>query len=103
MLTTPKTPTAAELYERNSDFRSFIGIWVSERRCPLPVVDLLENDLPVAAEACRWAATERDRPVYYPAKEVGERGGKCGPYPTANNTLPTEPQEWFWSNRWVYK
>ena len=75
--------TVNELYERSDQFRALIASWVSERRCPLPLVDLcLENQLESAAEACRWAATEPDQLPPAPFTHSGELSTECGPYPT---------------------
>lgn len=62
----PTEPFTASLaYEIDPTFRGLVDVWVRERRCPLPLVDLcLELDLPNAAECARWAATEPDRPTY---------------------------------------
>lgn len=73
------TLTAAELYARSAEMRAFVASWVEHRRCPLPFVDyLLEHELPVAAEAARWAATEEDRSGWTDAKGGHEL---IGPYP----------------------
>jgi hypothetical protein len=88
---------AKTLYEVLADFRILIGVWVEERRCPLPLVDLcLEYGLESQAAACRWAATEPDRKT---PNMLGpdERGGWCGPYPTQNNDEGSVwGTQWFW-------
>ncbi len=90
---------AKSLYEVSSDLRALIQVWVDERRCPLPLVDLLlEVGLESAAEAARWAATKEDRTVYWPLEENGERGGCCGPYPSLIWDHTTSPvvSKWQW-------
>jgi hypothetical protein len=95
---TTTTTDVHTLYDTNSDFRSFIAFYVEHRRCPLALCDfLIEQGLEAAAEFVRWAATEEDRFVYEPVIEAGERGGKCGPFPTLNNGIGAEFQYWFWS------
>lgn len=87
--------TCAALYECDPNVRVFVDEWVRERRCPLPLVDvLLEYGLTAAAECARWAATEPDLPVYEPLAEMhGERGGECGPYPACECS---EKPDWVW-------
>jgi hypothetical protein len=77
---------AKGLYAVSSDFRMFIQIWVNERRCPLPVVDLLlEQGLEGPAEACRWAATTHARPAFSPDYELRY------PFPTVD-----DGGFWYW-------
>lgn len=88
--------TAKKLYKVSDTFRSLIEAWEIDRRCPFAMVDfLLENDLPVQAEAARWAATEEDRPVFVPLVDHGERGGECGPYPIA--LCREKTLQWVWT------
>lgn len=71
--------TATELYRIHPTFRLLIDEWVTEKRCPLPVVDLLlEEGLYPQAECCRWAATEPDRRRFLTNEYTG-------PYPTISN------------------
>jgi hypothetical protein len=77
------------LYDTNADFRNGIAEWVAERRCPLPLVDLLiENGMETAAECCRWAATEPERRVWSPYDRK-----LSGPFPT----LSVEKGYWYWA------
>lgn len=72
--------TAQALYGCNSDVRALIDVWVSERRCPLPLCDLfLEFGLEAQAECARWAATEPERSVFDRGNETAEF---CGPFPS---------------------
>lgn len=67
--------TAKELVEYNSDFLALLRCWERDRRCPLPMVDLLlEYELKSQAEAARWAATEKD-------KRQNDNGRVYGPSP----------------------
>lgn len=78
---------AKTLYEVSADFRAMIGVWVDERRCPLPLVDyLLELGLESQAECARWCATEKERADY-----VGGRFRLNGPYPK-----PDINGQWYW-------
>lgn len=81
--------TASELYACCSDFAAMIELWRIERRCPLPMVDLLlEWGLESQAEAARWAATERLREPYkmhYPTE---------APYPCEYTGVGTT--DWYW-------
>lgn len=94
--TTPLT--AAGLYQTDSTFRRAIDEWVENRRCDLRLVDyLLDLDMVPQAEACRWAATEPDRPTYE------NRKIKCGPFPTfdpayneTNGTKQNYEPYWYW-------
>ena len=72
------TITCADLYRSDPTFRSLIDLWGAGRRCPLVTVDLLlEYGLEAAADCCRWAATEPERPVFWTTfTEFGP------PYPT---------------------
>lgn len=88
--------SAVELYAVSGEFRALIAYWDQHRRCPLPLVDfLLEHGLESQADVCRWAAAEEERPVSAPT--TGERGGKCGPYPT-KSSMPSEVGGyWYWN------
>lgn len=78
---------ASSLYEVDADFRSMLALWDEHRRCPLPLVDyLLDRGLERQAEACRWAATEPDRPVW----SFCDRA--TGPFPTTS----TGHVYWCW-------
>jgi hypothetical protein len=49
--------TAAELYASCPTMQGMVASWVENRRCPLPLVDLLlENGLESQAEAARWGS-----------------------------------------------
>ena len=83
--------TAKETYESDPTFRALIGVWVSERRCPLVLKDrCLELDLPGAAACAEWAATEPDRKPPWPQR--GEKRTACGPYPTRCSG------GWYWQH-----
>jgi hypothetical protein len=60
---------------------NFIGMcdhWLTNRRCPLEMVDLmLDWGLEEQSRCALWAATYADRPFYY----YGRLWEKCGPYP----------------------
>lgn len=91
MTTTPMS--AADLYACNGNVRALVDVWVDERRCPAPLGDCLEElGLPGAADCARWAATEPERSVLCPMIADGERGGKCGPFPSR-----LHDDVWFWS------
>lgn len=93
-MTTTDTLTARKLYDTDATMRAFIASWDAERRCPMPLVDfLLEQGLESAAEAARWAATEKKRPVRLPLGSQ-ERDGDCGPFPTQR----PQSRTWFWDN-----
>jgi hypothetical protein len=82
--------TCSSLYVSDPTVRALIDVWVTERRCPLPLVDaLLEYGLTNAAECARWAATEPDRS---PPESLGcdERSTPCGPYPRKVD------KGWYW-------
>lgn len=88
--------TPAQAYECDGTFRMLVDTWSAERRCPLPLVDrCLELEMPAAAAAARWAATESD---LYPAEPINVRGGEklgpCGPYPAMNFGNGKKP--WCW-------
>jgi len=66
--------TCAYLYEVDPTFRSAIGKWIADRRCPIQLGDYLEElGLFDAADCARWAASEPDRDTF--------EGYKCGPFP----------------------
>lgn len=85
--------TAVAAYRCDHEFRGLVDVWVSERRCPVPLVDrCLELGLDRAADCARWASTQPDRST---PESIGpnEKRGKWGPYPTQNT--PKHGQ-WFW-------
>lgn len=53
---------ARTLYRKSREMRAFVGVWIKEKHCPMPLVDfLLENGLESQAECARWCATEPKR------------------------------------------
>lgn len=90
-VTTTTPMTAADLYQTDSTFRRAIDEWVENRRCDLRLVDyLIELDMVNQAEACRWAATEPERPAY-------ESEELCGPMPTYDySTDGHYDPYWYW-------
>ncbi len=69
--------------------RVLIDVWVSERRCPLPLADrFTEFDLPAQTACALWAATEGERDVYYPDEK--EDPSPCGPFPSYCG-------HWYWN------
>lgn len=82
--------TAHELHESDPGFRGFISSWVTEGRCPLPLVDyLLEREMLSQAECARWAATEPVRRWY---------GGRY--WDSADMLYPYPRQSGSWSWGW---
>ncbi len=48
----------------NPDFQAFCEKWREDRWCPAPIVDwLLERDMPLQAEAARWAVNTEERMI----------------------------------------
>lgn len=88
--------TAAELYERDPEFRALMAAWVADRACPISLGDFLEER--GCSELCcriaRWAGECQERPVYSPCREWGERDTPCGVFPTMG-----ADSSWFLS--WV--
>ncbi len=94
-MTPATTPlTCAALYEYDLTFQCAIAKWVADRRCPIALGDYLqENGLDAAADCARWCATEPERRVMSPCRDIGERDTPCGPFPTLNRgKIP----EWVW-------
>lgn len=82
---------AFRLYHSDIDFKQLVDIWVGERRCDLRLVDrCIELGQDVMAECARWAATERERPVFLPVFD--EIRTSCGPYPSMAGD-----GHWYWS------
>lgn len=78
-MTASEQLTCTQLYEADANFKGLVDLWVSERRCPVPLVDLcLEFGLERAADCCRWASSVPDKRVFSTAEE---KRSDCGPYP----------------------
>ncbi len=89
--------TATELYPLSIELQAFLTAWERDRRCPLELVDyLLEQGLESQAECARWCAVQPDLEVLMPIRSAGERGGKCGPFPTMSGMLDGT---WIWDIR----
>jgi hypothetical protein len=59
----------------DTDFIALLRCWENDKRCPLPLGDLLrERGLESAGRAADWANTYRDRKMF-------GKGYDCGPYP----------------------
>lgn len=71
-----------DLYRRSPELRGFLAAWRADYRCPLELVDyLLEQDLPLAAAAARWAATAAPQRRYDYDPNYTRGPELSGPYP----------------------
>ncbi len=92
---TEPTLTARAAYDCDGDVKALVDVWVSERRCPLVLVDrLLELGLPTAAECARWAATEPEQKSYGATLRNDEH-----PYPCQRQ----EGTPWYWFDANPYR
>lgn len=73
---TSTVTSARELWDSgHPDFVALVRVWEVEKRCPLPLADvLMEHGLDRQSEVAKWAATYPDRKCFF-------GNAPTGPYP----------------------